>query len=118
MAKSNETKIADKLTDALNDGTFSPAVMADYLITHNTLYTIDRIMELVKYIIQYNAIRMRIEWDKGQTSEGLMLADALNDMLTAKYGAVEVNLSSFEDKRIREDRYDILNPYVNNHNSK
>lgn len=114
MAKSNETKIADKLTDALNDGTFSPAVMADYLITNNTLYTIDRIMELVRYIIQYNAIRMRIEWDKGQTSEGLMLADALNDMLTAKYGAAEVNLSSFEDKRIREDRYDMLNPYASN----
>ena len=118
MAKSNETKIADKLTDALNDGTFSPAVMADYLITNNTLYTIDRIMELVKHLIQYNSIRMRMEWDKGQTSEGLMMADALNDILTVKYGAAEVNLSSFADTRIREDRYDMLNPYVNNHNSK
>ena len=118
MAKSNETKIAEKLTDALNDGTFSPAVMADYLITNNTLYTIDRIMELVKYIIQYNAIKMRMEWDKGQTSEGLMMADALNDMLTAKYGAADMSIPNSLDTRIREDRYDILNPYVNNHNSK
>jgi len=116
MAKSNETKIADKLTDALNDGTFSPAVMADYLTTNNTLYTIDRIMELVKYLIQYNSVRMRVEWDKGQTSEGLMMADALNDMLTAKYGAAELNVS-YLDNKTREDRYDMLNPYINNHNS-
>jgi hypothetical protein len=81
MAKSNETKIADKLTDALNDGTFSPAVMADYLITHNTTYTLDRLMELVSYIIKYNSIKMRSEWEAGKTSEGLLLADALNDML-------------------------------------
>ena len=105
MAKSNETKIADKLTDALNDGTFSPAVMADYLITHNTTYTLDRLMELVKHIIQYNAIKMRSEWDKGYTSECLMMADALNDMLVAKYGAAATDVSQFEDKRVRDPKY-------------
>lgn len=105
MAKSNETKIADKLTDALNDGTFSPAVMANYIVTHNSTYTIDRIMELVKYIIQYNSIKMRSEWDKGYTSEGLMMADSLNDILEAKYGAVEIDTTSLEDKRIRDPKY-------------
>lgn len=89
MAKSNETKIADKLTDALNDGTFSPAVMANYLVTNNTIYTIDRIMELVRYIIQYNSIRMKTDWELNErTSEGLLLADALNDMIEAKYGNI------------------------------
>jgi hypothetical protein len=105
MSKSNETKIAEKLTDSLNDGTFSPAVMANYIVTHNPTYTLDRVMELVKYIIQYSSIKMRSEWDKGYTSEGLMLADALNDLLEAKYGAVEVDTTSLEEKRIRDPKY-------------
>jgi hypothetical protein len=105
MAKSNETKIAEKLTDALNDGTFSPAVMADYLITHNSVYTLDRIMELVKYIIKYNSIKMRSEWDKGRTSEGLMMADALNDMLVSKYGEEVIDPSIFAETRTRDSKY-------------
>jgi hypothetical protein len=39
-------------------------------------------MELVKYIIKYNAIRMRAEWEVNeQTSEGLLLADTLNELI-------------------------------------
>lgn len=105
MAQSKETKIAEKLTDALNDGTFCPAIMASYLTTNNPVYTLDRVMELVKHIIKYNAIKMRSEWDKGQTSEGLLMADLLNDALIAKYGEEQIDPSIFEDKRIRDNKY-------------
>jgi hypothetical protein len=88
MAKANEVKVAEKLADSLNDYTFSPAVMANYLVTHYPIYTQDRLMELVKYLIHYNSINMRTQWEAGKTSEGLLLADALNDMIEAKYGNI------------------------------
>jgi hypothetical protein len=64
-------------------------------------------MELVRYIIQYNSLRLKSEWDKGYTSEGLLLADALNDMIEAKYGAVDRNLTikSLEETRVRDPKY-------------
>jgi len=107
MAKAEEFKAAEKLTSYLNNANFSPAVMANVLTTEHTLYTQDRLMELVKYIIQYNALRLKSEWDKGYTSEGLMLADALNDMIEAKYGAVDRNLTidSMKETRVREPKY-------------
>ena len=86
MAKAEEFKAAEKLTSYLNNANFSPAVMANVLTTEHTLYTQDRLMELVRYIIHYNALRFNQEWQNGQTSEGLMLADALSGMVEAKYG--------------------------------
>jgi hypothetical protein len=107
MAKANEFKAAEKLTDYLNNANFSPAVMANVLTTEHTLYTQDRLMELVRYIIQYNSLRLKSEWDKGYTSEGLLLADALNDMIEAKYGAVDRNLTidSLKETRVRDPKY-------------
>ena len=107
MAQANEFKAAEKLTEYLNNANFSPAVMANVLTTEHTLYTQDRLMELVRYIIQYNSLRLKSEWDKGYTSEGLLLADALNDMLEAKYGAVDRNLTinSLKETRVRDSKY-------------
>ena len=80
--KSNEVKVAEKLADGLNDVRFSPAVLANYLVTHYPVYTTERLMELVKYIIQYGQIEMRREWEiNGRTSEGLLIADTLKDIL-------------------------------------
>jgi len=105
MAKSKETKIAEQLADTLNDGTVTPSVIANYLITHNSIYTVDRLMELVKWIIKYNALRLRTEWDKGRTSEGLIMADALNDMLVSKYGEEYIDPSSLAETRKRDSKY-------------
>jgi len=105
MAKSNETKVAEKLADGLNDVTFSPAVLANILTTYYPIYTQDRLMELVKWIIKYNSLRLTTEWDKGQTSEGLMMADALNDILVAKYGEERVDTNSFNEPRITDTKY-------------
>lgn len=85
--KSDETKAADKLVQALNNGTLSTAVMANYLVSAFPLYTQDRLMELIRYIIKYEALRYYTEWETGNTSEGLMLADSLVEMVNAKYGA-------------------------------
>jgi len=105
MAKSKESKISEQLADVLNDHTVTPSVIANCLITYNSLYTQDRLMELVKWIIKYEALRFRTEWDKGNTSEGLFMADYLNDSLEVKYGAEHIDPISFEDKRIRDNKY-------------
>ena len=107
MAQTNEFKAAEKLTEYLNNANFSVAVMANVLTTEHTLYTQDRIMELVKYIIQYNSLRLKSEWDKGYTSEGLLMADALNDILEAKYGAVDRTkiVDSLKETRVRDSKY-------------
>jgi hypothetical protein len=104
MAKSNETKVAEKLADGLNDATFSPAVLANILTTYYPIYTQDRLMELVKHIIKYNKMRMENEWDKGNTSEGLLMADLLDDVLTSKYGAESYEFQNIES-RTRDPKY-------------
>ena len=107
MAKANEFKAAEKLTDYLNNANFSPAVMANVLTTEHTLYTQDRLMELVRYIVHYNSLRFKQDWDTGYTSEGLVMADYLNDMLEVKYGTADRKqiISSLEDKRVRDSKY-------------
>jgi len=105
MAKSNETKVAEKLAEGLNDYTFSPAVLANILTTYYPIYTQDRLMELVKWIIKYNSMRLTTEWDKGQTSEGLLLADGLNDLIIAKYGEEKVDTNSFNESRKTDSKY-------------
>lgn len=105
MAKSKESKIAEQLADVLNDQTVTPSVIANCLITYNSIYTLDRLMELVKYIIKYNYLNSLTEWDKGNTSEGLLLADLLNQTLVAKFGEERIDPTIFEDKRVRDPKY-------------
>jgi hypothetical protein len=82
MAKAREVIVAEKLADGLNDMTFSPAVLANVLTTYYPIYTQERLMELIRYIIKYNSMRMRTEWEiNGQTSESLLLADTLNELI-------------------------------------
>jgi hypothetical protein len=107
MAKADEFKAAEKLTSYLNNANFSPAVMANVLTTEYTLYTQDRLMELIKYIIHYNSLRFNTEWDKGYTSEGLSMASYLQDMIDLKYGAEDRTkiVHSLEEKRTRDSKY-------------
>jgi hypothetical protein len=82
MAKSSEEKLAEKITDELSNHYFNVSVLANVLTTYYPIYTQDRLMELVKYIIKYNSIRMKSEWEANEvTSDGLLLADALNDLI-------------------------------------
>lgn len=90
MAKSEESKIGDKLIDNLCNYTFNIPLLANYLISNIPMGANDRLMELVRYIIQYNSQQMAVEWEKGNTSEGLLLADALNDLIVALKGEPQV----------------------------
>lgn len=79
--KSKETNLANQLAEAVDWHYFNPAVCADVISTDMPLYTQAKIMELVKWIIKFESRRFKTEWEKGNTTEALMLADALNDTL-------------------------------------
>ncbi len=81
--KAVESNLANEICKAVDWHYFNPAVLADIISTDTPIYTQDRIMDLVKWIIKYEARRYETEWEAGNTSEGLMLASALNDVLEA-----------------------------------
>lgn len=76
-----ESRLANQMAEAVDWHYFNPAVLANVISTDMPLYTQGRIMELITWIIKYEARRFKTEWEKGNTTEYLMLADALNDTL-------------------------------------
>ncbi len=85
--KTREIKVAEALVNLTEDHWFNPAILARYL-TDQPFYTVDRIMELVAQIIRWEANRYTDELDtedgiynSGLTSEGLFLANELNQTL-------------------------------------
>ena len=79
--KTKEEKLAEMVEDYLSDHYFSTSLFADIVTTDIGTYTLDRLMELVSHIIKHAEVRFKYEWEAGNTSEGLLLADALNDTL-------------------------------------
>ena len=86
--KTKEIKVAEDLVNLTEDHWFNPAILARYL-TDQPFYTVDRIMELVAQIIRWEANRYNDElttesviYNSGLTSEGLFLANELNETLT------------------------------------
>ena len=74
--KTTEVKLANDLATATESKWFNPAIMG-HILSDQPIYTIDRIMEMVAYIIKYQAGRYKVEHEKGNTSEGLFLANEL-----------------------------------------
>ena len=85
--KSREIKVAEQLVNLTEDHWFNPAILARYL-TDQPYYTVDRIIELLAQTINRYAARHNDELDtedgiynSGLTSEGLFLANELNQTL-------------------------------------
>jgi hypothetical protein len=108
--KTREIKVAEALVNLTEDHWFNPAILARYL-TDQPFYTVDRIMELVAQIIRWEANRYTDELDtedgiynSGLTSEGLFLANELNQTLTKlikTYKWENIKLPADPDKFIR-----------------
>jgi hypothetical protein len=74
--KSKELKIAEQLTNAVEDHFFNPAVFGRYL-SDQPYYTVDRVMEMLAQVINSLANRHETEAAAGITSHGLYLANEL-----------------------------------------
>jgi len=90
MSKTQETKLAEQLANLADDHWFNPAIFGRYL-AEQPLYTVDRIMEMVSYIISEQAKTYELLRLKGTSSEGLLLANELNECIKAYQ---EVNVIS------------------------
>ena len=90
MSKSPEIKVAESLTNLMDDYWFNPTVFGRYL-AEQPLYTIDRIMEMITSIISEQAKVYELLRLKGTSSEGLLLANELNECIKAYQ---EVNVIS------------------------
>jgi hypothetical protein len=90
MSKTQETKLAEQLANLADDHWFNPTIFGRYL-AEQPLYTIDRIMEMITSIISEQAKVYELLRLKGTSSEGLLLANELNECIKAYQ---EVNVIS------------------------
>jgi hypothetical protein len=81
MKKTEEQKAVEALVKALDNNWFNPAIFANLIVNEQPLYTQDKLLELISYIIQYQAERMEQAAEHGETSTGLILAHTLNQVI-------------------------------------
>ena len=79
--KSKERQIAELLCNSVEDHFFNPATLAGYLADQPT-YTLDRIMEVVTWVIEKQARRYEREVENGGVvSEGLVISSKLDQVV-------------------------------------
>lgn len=81
--QSTETKVADKMLEAMDNHWFNPSILARALVNGSGHYTQSKVMELVVEIIKQTAGEFDNAWEDGVTSEALLMAQRLNDMIEA-----------------------------------
>jgi len=62
---------------------FNPSICASVIVNRFPLYTQDRLMELMTEIIKEQASRFEAYWEEGFTSEAIMLASHLAEVIEA-----------------------------------
>ena len=82
MSKSPEIKVAESLVNLTDDHWFNPTMFGRYL-AEQPLYTIDRVMEMVVSVISEQAKIYDVYLNRGTSSEGLLLANELNECIKA-----------------------------------
>ncbi len=76
--KTKEEQVGELLTNSLEDHFFNPAALGRYLADQPT-YTLDRVMEVVAWVIEKQARRYDREVEtNGVISEGLAIASKLD----------------------------------------
>lgn len=76
--RSKEQKIGELLANSVEDHFFNPAALGRYL-AEQPLYTMDRVMEVVAWVIEKQARRYEREIENGgNVSEGLAIAHKLD----------------------------------------
>ena len=90
MSKSPEIKVAESLVNLMDDHWFNPTLFGRYM-AEQPIYTIDRIMEMIVSVISEQSKMYELYKNRGQSSEGLMLANELNECIKAYQEHVQLN---------------------------
>ena len=77
---SKEIKVGELLANSVEDHWFNPATLGHYL-SNQPNWTIDRVMEVVCWIIEKNARIYEGKAGAGEVSEGLILAYKLDQII-------------------------------------
>jgi hypothetical protein len=77
---SKEIKVGELLANSVEDHWFNPATLGHYL-SQQPHWTIDRVMEVVCWIIEKNARIYEAKAGKQEISEGLALAYKLDQII-------------------------------------
>jgi len=88
--KTQEMKVAESLVNLMDDHWFNATIFGHYL-AHQPLYTIDRIMEMIVSVISEQAKMIHVYSNQGSSSEGLMLANELNECIKAYQESNQLN---------------------------
>ena len=80
MAQSKEIKVGELLANSVEDYWFNPATLGHYL-SQQPNWTIDRVMEVVLWIIEKNAGVYKAKAGKEEISEGLAIAYKLDQIV-------------------------------------
>jgi hypothetical protein len=80
MGQSKEIKVGELLANSVEDYWFNPATLGHYL-SQQPNWTIDRVMEVVCWIIEKNAGVYKDKAGKQEVSEGLALAYRLDELI-------------------------------------
>ena len=80
--KTPEIKVEESLVNLMDDHWFNPTMFGRYL-AEQPLYTIDRVMEMVVSVISEQAKIYDVYLNRGTSSEGLLLANELNECIKA-----------------------------------
>jgi uncharacterized membrane-anchored protein YjiN (DUF445 family) len=79
--KTKEQQIGELLANSVEDHFFNPAALGRYL-AEQPIYTLDRIVEVVAWIVEKQAERYRREVsNNGTVSEGLIISNMLDQMI-------------------------------------
>ena len=79
--QSKEHKIGELLANSVEDHFFNPAALGRYL-AEQPIYTLDRIVEVVAWVIEKQARRYEREYqNNGTVSEGLALSYKLDQVI-------------------------------------
>jgi hypothetical protein len=90
MSKSLEIKVAEQLVNLTDDHWFNASIFGRYL-AEQPLYTSDRIIEMVAYIVHEQAKMHITNSIRGTSSEGLLLANELNECIKAYREVTVIN---------------------------
>jgi len=90
MSKSQEIKVAESLVNLMDDHWFNPTIFGRYL-AEQPIYTIDRVMEMIVSVIAEQAKMYDVYSNQGTYTEGLMLANELNECIKAYQESNQLN---------------------------
>jgi hypothetical protein len=90
MSKTPEIKVAESLVNLMDDHWFNPTIFGRYL-AEQPLYTIDRVMEMVVSVISEQAKIYDVNLNRGTSTEGLLLANELNECIKAYQESNQLN---------------------------